>query len=89
MTQVIWKAVLEATSFQEIKVPQGTVFLCAGEQYEDICVWYRCDPEAPLVKRSLYIYGTGHEMELTDIHYLGTTSLAGGKLIFHVFEKIQ
>lgn len=84
----IWKTVLEVKNFQEIKVPEGAEFICAREQYEDICVWYRCDPEAPLEKRGIYVHGTGHSMIDDTAKYIGTASVAGGKLIWHVFERV-
>lgn len=86
MERTVWKAVLRAADVQEIEVPAGAEFLCAREQYEQICVWYRCDPAAPKERRPIAIVGTGHPAP-PDGHYLGTASLHGGQLMFHVFVR--
>lgn len=84
MIRTIWKAALEAADVQEIQVPVGAEFLCAREQYERICVWFKCDPAAPKEWRKIAIVGTGHPAP-ADGRYLGTASLQGGNLMFHVF----
>lgn len=83
----IWKTNLELTTTQDIEVPEGATMLCAREQGDNICVWYRCNTEAPKIKRRIYIIGTGHNAEITKgAVYLGTATMMGGALIFHVFE---
>lgn len=84
----IWKIALKDMGRQEIPVPVGAELLCAREQFEDICIWFRCDSSKPLEKRAIAVVGTGHPAE-DDWHYLGTASLRGGNLIFHVFERIN
>lgn len=84
MNRTIWKTELQPFDVQEIHVPTGTEFLCAREQYERICVWFRCDPNAPKEPRKVAIVGTGHAAP-ADGRYIGTASLHGGNLIFHVF----
>ena len=84
--QTIWKTVLRPADVQEITVPAGAKFLCAREQHEEICVWYRCDPDQPKVPRGVAIVGTGHPAP-DDGKYIGTASLRGGALMFHVFVE--
>jgi hypothetical protein len=86
--RTIWKIALRATDFQEIEVPAGAEILCAREQFEQICVWFRCDPDAAKEKRAIAIVGTGHPAPADDGRYLGTASLSGGQLMFHVFERV-
>lgn len=88
MTATIWKSVLGLTDVQEIQVPVGSELLCAREQFEEVCVWYRCDPLAPKEPRKIAIVGTGHAAPNGDGRYIGTASLYGGKLILHVFEQL-
>ena len=83
--QTIWKRELEAKDVQDIEIPEGAEFLCAREQFENVCVWFRCDPQAPLKARRLAVCGTGHPSP--DGRYIGTASLEKGYLIFHVFEQ--
>lgn len=89
MTTVVWKATLQLTDVQYIKVPVGSEMLCAREQHEEICVWFRCDPSAPLSARAIAIVGTGNGAPGADGRYLGTASLRGGALMFHVFERVS
>ena len=86
--RTIWKLALRATDMQEIEVPAGTDFLCAREQFERICVWFRCDPRKSIEKRTIAIVGTGNAAPGDDGLYLGTASLSGGQLMFHVFEIV-
>jgi len=86
VTKTIWKTQLKPSDVQEISVPEGAEFLTAREQHEQICVWFRCDPLAPKVKAKVAIVGTGHEAP-EDGRYLGTASLQGGLMMFHVFVK--
>lgn len=89
MTDKIWKAELEITDSQEIEVPEGAIFLCAREQGDHVCVWFRCNPSADKVKRTIWMRGTGHDApEFRDAFYLGTAIILGGQLVWHVFEQI-
>lgn len=56
----IWKTVLRPTDVQDVELPKGAQIICAREQLDDICIWYRCDPEAPKELRRFAIHGTGH-----------------------------
>ena len=88
MERTIWKAELKPVDVQEIEVPAGAELLCAREQSETICVWFRCDPKAAKERRKIAIVGTGHAAP-ADGRYLGSASLSGGALIFHVFAWPQ
>jgi len=86
----IWKATLNATDVQQIAVPQGAELLCVREQYEQIALWFRCDPNAPMEARTIAICETGHPAPpAEESRYLGTASLQGGRLILHAFERVQ
>ncbi len=89
MMTIVWKAVLQPVDVQQISVPQGAELLCAREQHERICVWFRCDPSAPQSSRTVAIVGTGNGAPAADGRYLGTASLSGGALMFHVFERVS
>lgn len=84
---VIWKATLIPADVQPVKVPRGAEFLCAREQHEQICVWFRCDPSQPEITRRIAIVGTGNPAPDAEGRYLGTASLQGGAFMFHVFER--
>ena len=82
----IWKAALKVIDTQDIEVPEGSEILCAREQFDGICIWFRCFPNNPMEKRTISIVGTGHPTNGFG-RYLGTAALAGGELMFHVFEQ--
>lgn len=82
--KTIWKTTLKPADVQAIDVPAGSELLCAREQHEQICVWFRCDPDQPRETRNIAIVGTGHNTP-DGGRYLGTASLKGGQLIFHIF----
>lgn len=87
MSMSIWKTVLGNCSLQKIKVPKGAEFLCAREQFERVCVWYRCDPGAEQVECIVALVQTGDHAP-ADGKYLGTAMLAGGSFVLHVFLKV-
>lgn len=88
MNKTVWKATLKPANVQPVQVPRGAEFLCAREQHEQICVWFRCDPAQPMEARDIAIVGTGNGAPDADGRYLGTASLQGGALMFHVFERL-
>lgn len=87
----IWKTELPIAPEIHIDVPNGAKFLSAREQHEGIRAWFLCDPDQPLETRILGVFPTGGDAP-TPVNawkFLGTASLAGGALIFHVFERAQ
>lgn len=89
MSYTIWKQTLQPADVQVIMAPEGAEMLSAREQFDHICVWFRCDPSKPLRARKLAIVGTGNPAPDGDGRFLGTASLRGGQLMFHVFEQVQ
>jgi hypothetical protein len=86
----IWKASLAVADEQEIEVPRGAELLFAREQGDCLAVWFRCDPSAPKETRTIAIVGTGHVAPGKDCsRYLGSGVLLNGRLVFHVFEKLN
>lgn len=89
MNQTVWKIVLPVADRQEIECPTGAEFLCAREQFEQVCIWFRCaGGTSSFERRQIAIAGTGHPIESQWL-YIGTAALQGGALMFHVFEIPQ
>ena len=86
MNYTIWKAILKPVDVQDIEVPEGAELLTARDQFEQLCIWFTCDPEKQMTKRRIAICGTGHAAP-QDARYVGTGFLHGGQLVFHVFER--
>jgi len=84
--KTIWKVALTQMGTQDVRVPEGAEFLCAREQNEKACVWFRCDPNHEKKLRRIAVVGTGHEAP-DDGRYLGTAMLMDGSLVLHVFER--
>lgn len=87
MPYTIWKVVLKATDVQDIEVPANAELLTARDQLEQICVWFKCNPNNPMTKRRVAIIGTGHPAP-EGARYVGTGFLHGGQFVFHVFEDV-
>lgn len=79
----VYKAVI-GPHLKEFLAPRGAEILTAREQGDDICVWFRCDPGAPIEKRRIEVCATGHKAP--SGRYIGSAHLSGGALVFHVFE---
>ena len=87
LMQTIWKVILGQTGIQEIEVPVGAVMLCAREQHERICVWFRCNPTNPIVRKAVAVVGTGDQIPNAFDHYIGSAMLMDGALGFHIFGR--
>lgn len=87
MSSTIWKAQLEITDHQEVKLPEGAEILHVREQFGNLCMWFRCHPDAPPAPHQILIRGTGHPAPNSGAKYLGTGILMGGSLVLHVFEE--
>jgi hypothetical protein len=85
MANVIWKQELAMTDHQVVQMPAGAEVLHVAMQYDNLCVWFRCDPDAPKVDRRFCIAGTGRDLDGAG-KYLGTSILMGGNLVLHVFD---
>lgn len=83
----IFKYPIEATDSQGIEMPAGAKILCVQTQGEQPCIWAQVDPHERMVRRQIWVYGTGHHMLRTQDKYVGTFQLSGGSLVFHVFVE--
>lgn len=84
MARTIWKFLLRPG--EPVVMPAGARPISAREQHDTICVWAEVDPAAPMEPRHFGVYGTGHALPDDPGRFLGTASLHGGRLIFHVYE---
>jgi hypothetical protein len=89
----IYKYELGAVRPQTIWLPKGAEILTAqGQHGRNVCIWALIDPEQPDEQRSFEIFATGENVHVdmgVKRNYIGTAQLEGGKLIFHVFERIS
>jgi hypothetical protein len=101
MTQTIYRYPVKLVDEQVISMPAGATILAVARRegsqtvapgplatsHEAVELWAAVDPAAPLEERRLRVAGTGHPLPDRDgLRHLGTVQIAGGKLVFHVFE---
>lgn len=89
----IYKYELSANNRQSIELPEGAQILTAqGQNGCNVCLWALVDPEQPPEQRYFEIFATGEPVHVdmgVERRYVGTAQLEGGRLIFHVFERIN
>lgn len=85
-TQTIWKFLARVDRHQTVLMPVGARILTAQVQHGKICLWARVDPKASLQPRVIVVVGTGWDGVDDGWHYVSTVQMAGGDLVFHVFE---
>ncbi len=84
---IILKQILVGEEYQILMVPRGAEFLTAAVQRNSICVWYKCDPDNPMVPCKIAIIPTGHIPPKSAL-YLGTCMFMEGQIVLHVFEVL-
>lgn len=86
--KTIWK--LQLNPEKEVyEIPQGAEILSVQTQLGNPCIWFMCNPNARPETRRFVIIGTGHEIVVENLKFIGTFQLHEGKLVFHLFEVIK
>lgn len=83
----IWKYPLIIEDEQTLQMPRGAVILSAQVQHGSLFLWAMVDPTQPHDERDIEIIGTGMEFSEAPRNYIGTVQMAGGNLVWHIFEK--
>ena len=85
----IFKYQLVVTDSQEITLPVNSKILSVQNQNEEIVLYALVDDKIVLTrKHKIIIHGTGHEADdIVAFNFIGTVSMHGSRLIFHVFER--
>lgn len=84
--KTVYKYILEPDTV--LDMPEGGAVLCVHAQDNGIHLWALVDSAAPLEKRRFVIFGTGIDISIPGLSYIGTVHLFHGRLVFHVFEQI-
>jgi hypothetical protein len=84
----VYKYELEFKDDQTILMPGGAQILTFAVQHKKPCIWALVDPNELDAPRRFRMAGTGHPIEVdpNKLEHIGTVQLAGGDLIFHLFE---
>lgn len=72
----------------DYEMSDGAELLHVANQHENVCLWAMVDNTKPISKRRIGVVPTGIDFDAENSKYVGTVSLQGGNLIFHVFEKL-
>lgn len=88
MAKSVWKFPLGQEDEEiSVQMPDGAQVLTLQMQAGIPCLWALVDPTAKTVTRHFFIVGTGHEL-WKDGQYIGTWQVAGGALVWHLFEEL-
>jgi hypothetical protein len=89
--QAVRKYSLQIVGFQHVEIPRGARPLSVLVQHgRPVLYCLVDDPDLALgttIPARVYIYGTGHRIETTRHHYVGSFPLDVGALVFHVFNE--
>lgn len=81
----IFKYTLWPTEYQIMAMQGGAQLLHVAFQNGTLMLWAKVNPEAPIVGRTIYIYGTGHEIDPSKpARYVGTALQE--YFVWHVFD---
>ena len=89
---VIWKYELPMMERFDLRLPKDSKILCIQTQtrfdIELMNFWILVNNliPIPIETRHFLVLGTGQRVPMETLRYLGTTQLAEGRLVFHVFE---
>lgn len=81
---VIWKYVIKPKT--RLKMPSGATILSVAAQGEQVCLWAAVDPESKDHHLHKFVGVPTGDSVPDDGTYLGTVFLAGGSLVFHIYE---
>lgn len=89
----VWKYPLPITDTVALQMPTGAVILDVQVQTNTLndtllFMWALVDPGASIETRRFRIAGTGHPID-GAVEHIASVQLAGGELVFHVFEAIE
>ena len=85
----VWKYPVPLTDEFVIDMPEAAQILDVQVQQDKPVLWALVRPDAPEAERRFRLVGTGHPVSGDDRYQLiplGTIQLAGGALVFHLFE---
>lgn len=67
-------------------MPTGAEILHVGVQGHIAYIWALVDPDERIEARSFRVYETGHPIDGDLGRHIGSFTMLGGALVWHVFE---
>ena len=89
MDKVYKYPLLLRNGIQRLEIPEGSLILHFAMQVPNPTIWARVNssPDMPMVERKFIIKGTGHDLGVDNLRYIGTT--LDGSYVWHLFEIIE
>jgi len=87
--KAIFKYPLEIKDEQQIEMYAHAFILSVKEQNNEIVLYAKISHEEEKKEmRTIYIFGTGHDIPNTlNAYFLDTVMTNGGRLVWHIFVK--
>jgi len=82
----VWKFEIP-TDESPLEMPYCAQVLSVAFQSGKLMMWALVDIERNLIKRKFIVRGTGHNVRIDPLYFVGTAFT--GELVFHVFELID
>lgn len=96
MVRKVYKWDVPVKDHFTVAMPKGTEILKVESQGDSLVnnpsvvqMWGLCVPDAPFEMRSFRLSGTGHPIEEMNLKHISTFQVAGGHLVWHVFEILE
>lgn len=85
----VYKYPVEICDVQTIHLPVGAQIISVQVQNGKPYIWACINPSVEIEPRLFRLYGTGHNIEGTNVlKFVGTFQLLGGRLVYHLFEEV-
>lgn len=88
----IFKYELKVDDIQFVSIPKGAKLLTVQTQRNIPCLWAMVDPDEEKEDIRIFMLGTGHiidDSDIQDMQYIGTFQMYGGYLVFHAFRRMK
>ena len=86
--QRIFKYDLKIIDEQTIDVPQFATPIKVAMQEGQLKMWCQVTPSRPLIKYTIYIFGTGHNLPYKALNYLESVIDDRG-LVWHIYLEVD
>lgn len=91
MPLTVWKCLLNIEDEHVLEIPSPAITLSFQVQNGALVLWFLVNPELGKVTKVFRLAGTGHQINnsLSELEYIDTVQLKGGKLVYHLFEILH
>lgn len=86
--KTIYKYPLNLADRQSVDLPENSKILHVDfDPNGQICLWAEIDTDKVQQRRTIYIFGTGHDIDREDVAHIGTVK--DGPFMWHFYIKIS